>query len=798
MWPGTKSALFISGFFCSCCSYAVEFDLKGLAARGIDPAVMDYIESSEAFPAGESLVDVNVNGNFIGSFSLMFNQKGALCLTPSLLQSLHIRVPEKMARGTQPDGQADPCQYTQADAPWLDIKYAPENISVSIVTAEENLDKPTTSLTGTEGGAAALVNYDFFSSMATNRSGNNRYSYLSLGSGINLANWIVRANQQFQNSEEGITSGKMDVYAQRYIPALEKVFQGGDININNSLFEVGSISGIQLMPEEGLNSRADNGAVVSGIANTAQARVEVRQYGMLIYSTLVPAGPFNLPNVPLKNSNADLEVTVVETDGHSQQFIVPASAISRPMVATTSGYSVAVGKITDAWSGTGAPKLMTLSNQWGIASGLGIAAGALISDKYQSLASGITASPFMRTGVTASVLLSRDKRHQRSGAQASLSANYATVNNVSLSAGLSKKSRDFRTLNDASSADGVYDRQNMQASVSVGWTPWKLGTFSLAHSRTTQYDGGPTSSYNMFRWNRTFKSATLSLSATRGNSYRGRKNQQLNINLSIPFGQARINSYYRNVGSSARVGSMLTNNINDDVSYRLSAERDMGNAGSTVQGGLNANMHYTTLGVSASRDSSSNANYTMSANGGAVLHANGVTFSPNAISDTFAIIELNEKRAGVEIATPGGKSWTDWKGRAIASSIPAWRKSHYDINTASLAKNIDVTNGHRESTPARGTVETIRYNILRSNQILFKIVLADGSLLPKGSTLLDEKSKYIASVIDDGLAFLTNAPQNATMYASNAATKQLCKFSYADTEEEDENAIYKNVTVKCL
>src|SRR5260363_177649 len=57
--------------------------------------------------------------------------------------------------------------------------------------------------------------------------------------------------------------------------------------------------GHAIVPEYALDAQ-NTGAVVEGVASSP-ARVEVRQSGALIYSTLVPAGPFSLSALPLMN-----------------------------------------------------------------------------------------------------------------------------------------------------------------------------------------------------------------------------------------------------------------------------------------------------------------------------------------------------------------------------------------------------------------------------------------------------------------------------------------------------------------
>ena len=86
-----------------------------------------------------------------------------------------------------------------------------------------------------------------------------------------------------------------------------------------------------MMPDNALLPGYSSGIEVSGIARNAQARVDIRQGGQLIFSTLVPAGPFTLSDVPVANQNTDLKVTVTETDGSESHFTVPPA----PSVATT-------------------------------------------------------------------------------------------------------------------------------------------------------------------------------------------------------------------------------------------------------------------------------------------------------------------------------------------------------------------------------------------------------------------------------------------------------------------------------
>ncbi|WP_414925758.1 fimbria/pilus outer membrane usher protein [Pseudomonas zeae] len=61
--------------------------------------------------------------------------------------------------------------------------------------------------------------------------------------------------------------------------------------------------------------RAKYAGAVEGIAQS-QTRMEIRQSGPLIHTSLVPGGTFLLPNIELLNGNSDQEVTVIENNGN--------------------------------------------------------------------------------------------------------------------------------------------------------------------------------------------------------------------------------------------------------------------------------------------------------------------------------------------------------------------------------------------------------------------------------------------------------------------------------------------------
>ncbi|MFK8257847.1 fimbria/pilus outer membrane usher protein [Erwinia sp. AnSW2-5] len=771
------------------------YSLQSLKGRGLDPELLKNLDRQNSFPGGDSVVDIRVNGEFKGAFKVHFNPQGQLCFNAALFSQLDLVTPDALA-----DTEDAECYNWAQQAPDINIKYEPEVLAVSLAVPQSMLLVGGAELKGEEGGSAAIVNYDYFSVMNRSTMGSSRYSYLSLQSGVNVNNWLLRSRQQFQQSESGTSGEISSIYVQRFFPAINKIFQLGEISVSNSLFQVSDIKGIQLTPDQGLiNSAGGSGVVVTGMASTPQARVEVRQYGMLIYSTLVPAGAFTLDNVPIKNRNADLEVSVYETDGQVQHFTVAASQMLADNLTRPQGYSLALGKVNERYNDNGvAPMLATLTQQWQPASWLSLQSGVLLSEKYQSLAAAATIVPFPQAQLNSQMVVAKDDYNQIRSSQMSLSANYQLSGSLTLGAGVTKSSPDFASLSEASQRQPEnFSNANTQYSLSLAWSPWNLGTFSFSHSESNRYGQSGKYSYDMLSWNKRLGKVQMNVSASRGGGYSG-SNQQLAVNFSLPLGRQQLSNYYRSANGRGRYGSQLSGSLSENSGYRLSTDRDMVSQEQSLSGGVNANLHYTSMRAAATRNGSRSESYSLGASGGMVLHGNGLTFSPNAVGDTFGIIELNEKIAGVEISTPGGKAWTDFTGRAIAPTLSPWRNNSIDINTESLPKKIDVANGHQSATLARGTVKTLGYAIITTNRLLLELSLANGELLPRGSRIWDEHKNFLAAVIDDGVVFLSSAPKKATLFADIAGMDKRCSFSYDTTDQESENVLYEKVTTKCL
>jgi len=796
----------------------LQFDTQILKNRGLDSGLGQYFSSAARYTPGVHTVNVQVNGRDIGSLSPRFGKDGQLCVTESFLQNAGLNVPTNVARMArqEEDGVAPTeCYDYRKDYPTAVITPHPGQEGLSLVVPPEAVSINTSSTNGPvsnyrTGGIAGLLNYQAFSSKTEFGDDSSTYNQAMLEEGFNMNDWLLRSRQSLTWDDGEYNSDALYTYAQRSIVPLEKQLQVGQINTQGSLLSGVSITGLQLTPDDALAQSEGSGVQVSGIARNAQARVDVRQQGRVVYSTLVPAGPFTLSDVPIISRTNDLEVTVTEPDGSASRFTVPASAINGNRLATPAGLSVAVGRYRDEGGETDNPMLATVSDGWRVAPWLNVGAGMMIAERYNALAGSVDTLPLRDLRVSGTVKLSDDQRGDNQGQSSTLSTSYALTQNFGVNASATLYSNGYRDLQDTLT-DG-FTQYSGQYSAGTYWSNPMLGTLSVGYTLSEGAGDSSDSRYVNASWGKSFGRVNLSVTwqtqVDNNDTCDWQDNRRrctddndgdlLFVNLSIPLGNRQNVSFYsrtrdHDTTNGARTSGSLTENSN----YSLSAERDSDEHEGSFSGSLNSNLHYTQLGLNASTQGSDDRNYSATLDGGIALHGDGVTFSPWAIKDTFGIISAGREVSGAKIDTPAGPVWTDYWGRAVIPSIPAYRNTRLEMDTASLPEAVDVDNGYAQLAAGYGSVSKVNFHALSVRRVMMHVRMVDGTVLKKGSSVVDLQGNYIATVVEDGLLFLGDATDSPALYLADEKGEHQCRITYTLPENQDITGAYENINGVC-
>lgn len=770
----------------------VTFDTGILQSRGLSAELNRYFAETPRFLPGVHSVQVVINSKNRGTAAVRFGEDGTLCIDSDFLDFAGL-MPVPLKADEQCHNIAN--DYAQAV-----VNALPGQNTVELYLPLEALNGLNGDIKNFQhGGTAGLLNYSLFSTRNEYQgSDSNNYSQASLEGGFNVADWALRSRYILTDDNGDKNAESIYTYAEHVFSAQKMTMQVGEINATSDILSGVQITGVQLTPTSGLHN-GGTGVSVSGIARTSQARVEVRQSGRLVFNTLVPAGPFTLDDVPAVRSNVDLEITVIESDGASNRFIVPASAVRAQQLSRPQEISASVGRVRNIDSDYDDPWVFNVSDGWRVLPRLNILASGALTQDYQATG---TRAEFLLTdawNISTTVAGSQEQfGDKNSGLKTELQSSVSLLESLSFSNSVAHYSAGYRELLDA--LDDDFQPYDNSWSTNLSWSSNVLGAFSLGFNYNQASGDGEDTRYILASWGKTFKYAAISVNwqSSVGNTDDDQDDDMLYVNLSIPLGGSQsISSYMRNQGNRTSYGVQNSGAISAHTNYYISADRDNESNDNSFNGNISSNLHYTQLGVGGGSSGSHQRNYNTTLSGGIAMHKSGVTFTPYAIRDTFAIARLNEPRAGVEITTPQGTVWTDKWGQAIIPGLNEWRNSRIEIDANKLPPSMTLANGTKYIAAAHASVSEVSFKVLNSRRVMLRVKRASGDALPKGLSIVDEKGNYVVTSVDDGHIFLNDADQISALYAMDNNNNQICKITYTLSDKRDEEAFYEEVNGEC-
>ncbi|HFN1103754.1 TPA: fimbria/pilus outer membrane usher protein [Klebsiella variicola subsp. variicola] len=770
----------------------LTFDTGVLSSRGIDPAIAALFGQAPRFLPGENTVSLFVNGNARGRVRVKFDEAGTLCADRAFQRAAGLVSPPYYDDGAS-------CFDLLRAWPRAELQPEPGEGRVILVVPPEAL-----SASGAEdgnwqhGGVAGMLNYDAQYLSASGGAGGLNFGQLGTEAGFNAGDWIVRSRQTFTrfNGEDRINH--QAAYAQRSFIGIKKVLQAGQVSLSNSLFGTGQVLGFQLFPESALTSGQGGAGLVEGVAQT-QSVVEVRQSGVLVYSTAVPAGPFELKGFSLLNTRTDLEVTLTSSNGEIRKFIVPAATLLARAPLVSPGLSFGAGRL-EQQDGK-APVLGTVASGWQLTPFTSLNAGVLGSAPYRAGSLNMDIQLWEPTRLSLLSTLAQDADHGNTGTLLSAFLSHNLSERLSANVNWRQQTTGYRELSDAlqrgdrDSTDSQ-GRSRYQWGSGVNWSTEGLGNLSLSWARSTTFAGN-NANYLSSSWSRQFGRAYLGVSLEHNTGTpSGQADDRLYVSFSMPLGEGRdINSYLNTARRSARAGVRYNDRTSQDRGWSMATDRDLRNNRTSVSGNLDFVTPVSQLNASVSHDSDNYTSWSTHASGAVVLHESGITLSPYRVADTFGIARVG-KESGVRLDTPAGPVWTDWRGYAVIPTLNGYRRSAIQVDTRSLAKNVDIGNALQESEVARGAIGRVGFDVIRTRRVLVGTVMADGKRLPHGASVFSASDELVTVVGDDGTVFVPDATPGMRLEVQSSG-KTVCTMQLDLPEMADTTDLYENATATC-
>ncbi|WP_283126050.1 fimbria/pilus outer membrane usher protein [Providencia stuartii] len=760
-----------------------NFDEEFLRSRGIDVAIAAQLAKAPAFLPGKQEIKIYINNQFRVNTEVDINEQGEPCINSKLLETIGLE--NRLLLSGENDcldirqlwKNGEIVQRPKKQELWF---FVPE--SVVLINYNEKTNY-------TYGGNGAIVNYST-NYMGGSGSNNDMY-YINTEAGINTGNWLLRSYQIYNHLSESDFIHQY-AYAQTTLEKQKKNLQIGQINLNNSVIGASRVIGLQLFPENQLETNHSSGAIVSGIA-AESSMVEIYQSGRLIYNTAVPAGPFELSQFSLVNRTADLHVKLKGVNGSEQSFIVPSTTFSNFSTHYNTGYSFGIGRYDEPHADN-KPFIISLSKGWGISHHWGVQAGTVLSTDYYSLGlnNAIKLSP--NTFLAFNTDFSHDNNHASTGTLFSGSLSYLLSEQVSIGANTLVQSKNYHYLSDATrkNENDINNRQKQLGS-DINWAT-EIGTLSSSVGRTYTQDN-KSQDYISFSWSQAFsENITLNTSYQRTYNIDNVYEDTVFLRLSIPLDRANISSWVTHANNSNRWGARYNNYVDRDRNWGIAYEYNDKQHYQSVSANLHTVTPYAQLGGNIRRDNEQQTSWGASLTGGVALVNEGILLSPYEIKETFGIAKAGDRRY-VRIDTGAGPTWTNGNGYSVIPNLNAYQQNAIKVDPRSLSRQSDILNAYKTITPAKGSVVPVHFTVIESRRVRIKANFS-GKPLPQNSVIRDEAGNFLTLSTQSGQFFLGQAIPNMKLIVETPE-KKFCGIKLVLPNEPKEQVLYEEVNVQC-
>ena len=818
------------------------FNPSFLSNDAANVADLSRFAKGEGQPAGIYRVDIYLNDQYVGTQDMKFDALKSApshsgddtglspCLTRDWLDKQNVNIAIIPALNKLPAEQCSnlPAALEKAETRF-DFDRQRLDISIPQAALKNNIRGYIPPEQWDEGINAGLLNYSFSGSNSLG-STNNRYNsyFLNLGSGLNLGPWRLRNNSSWNYSESGRYRNSdwqnVSTYIQRTIIPLKSSLTIGDGFTPGDVFDSLGFRGVQIASDDNMlpDSMRGFAPTVRGVANS-NAQVTIRQNGYVIYQTYVPPGAFEITDLYSTSNSGDLQVTVKENNGSTNQFTVPYSAVPVLQREGHFKYALTAGKYRSASSLQNEPDYWQGTLMWGLPAGVTLYGGTQLSDNYRAFAFGAGKNLGNWGAISADVTQANSILPDSSHSDGqSLRFLYAkSLNDVGTNfqlLGYRYSTQGFYTLDETSyrqmqgydlkTQDGpvptkpeIIDYHNLyyakkgRIQVNISQQIGINGSLYLTGSEQTYWRTDETDQLWQVGYSGNWEDISYGLNWSWNKSPGlGEADKRLAFNISIPLnrwltggGKARD---ITNSGNTAYATYSATRDANNKVSQQAGVSGTLladNNLNYSVQQG------YTTQGEGGSgtaslsyqgRYGNSNVGYSYGKqwqqvnyglSGGIVAHANGVTLS-QPLGDTNILVKA-PGADDVRIQNATGVS-TDWRGYAVIPYATTYRTNRVSLDTTTLKDNADLDDAVLNVVPTQGAVVRANFSTRIGARARITLKQRNGKPVPFGATASDESS-HGSIVGDNGQVFMSGLqPEGKLNVVWGTGADQQCVVTY--------------------
>lgn len=742
---------------------------------GVNPEVWAALNGSYA--PGRYLVDLSLNGKEAGKQILDVTPQDSneLCLTEAWLTKAGIYVSADYFREGY-DATRQCYVLTKAPSVKVDFDVSTQSLALSIpqrglVTMPDNVDWDY-------GTSAFRVNYN----ANANTGRNNTSAFGSADLKANIGRWVVSSSAMASTGDNGGNSATINMFtASRAIRLLNADLLVGKTSTGDSMLGSTGTYGVSLSRNNSMKpGNLGYTPVFSGIAN-GPSRVTLTQNGRLLYSEMVPAGPFSITNVPLYTSG-DVTMKVTGEDGREQTQVFPLAVMNGQLSPGEYEFNLAAGLPDDDSDMDGA--VFAASYGYGLEN-LTLRTGLVFNQDWKGASAGMVVGlgwlgAVSVDGAYASAKY-RDGSHSGNKVQLTWSKQLETTD-TGLRLSWLRRSEEYEDMSSFNPSE-VYSLVNQGRRVKDEWSAGisqqvgELFSLSLSGWQRSYYPVSVISAHRQQKDSGKERGVTgtlstqiegvgVNLSWTGSRNAEGENNWSASASVSVPFMLLERRYSSSTSVSAGKDGSTgfstgVSGSLNDRFSYGFGGGRDSGGSASSY---LNASYSgdWAYLSGALNQSSSGGTSGSVSASGAvlAVPAAKDIMFS-RTTGDTVAVVNVKDT-PGVKVTSGDGQ--TDGDGNLVVP-LNSYDWNTVTIDAGTLPLNTELTNTSQKVVPTDKAVVWMPFDALKVKRYLLQVKQRDGEFVPGGTWARDSKNTPLGFVANNGVLMINtvDAPGDITL-----------------------------------
>ncbi len=784
-----------------------------------------FEQGQEVLP-GTYRVDIYLNDNFVASRDVQFvnaeNDNAVLpCFTSAELMKMGVRLLSVNGKDTSKMAADEQCYALTllVEGSTADYNVNTQRLDITIPQAlmSNRLSGDVSPDLWDEGINAGLLNYSFNGNNTKDRNGfDSNTAYLNLNSGINIGPWRLRDNSVWNYSDAGSPGKKsqwqhINTWLERDIKFLRSRLTLGDTYSDEQLFDSINFRGVKLASDDNMLPESQRGfaPVVRGIAR-GTAQISIKQNGYEVYQTTVPPGPFAINDIYSLNGNGDLNVTVTEADGSTQNFTVPFSTVPFLQREGHTRYNLIAGEYRSGNSLQTRPKFFQGTLFHGLKMGWTIFGGSQLSSNYRALDIGLAKNMGILGALSFDITQAYSTLVDRSKHQGQ--SMRLTYNKSFIDTGTS-----IRSKHQGQSMRLTYNKSFIDTGTSIRFSAYRYSTSGFYNFADTTYsnmagyiysddpadENQIVSAYNLrhnkrgkFQFNITqsltdstsfylsgthqtywgtsgterqlmagintmFTDVSVSVNYSLNKNYwMPRTDTLLSANVSVPFShwmRSDNTSAWRNASARYSMSSDLKGNTSNLVGLYGNMLEDRNLSYSVQTGYVNGNSggHESSYASLNYRGGYGNANAGYSRNGNyQQLYygvSGGVVAHANGVTlgqsmSDSVVLVKAPGASNVSVQNQPGVK-TDYRGYAIVPYAVAYRENRIALNPNTLPDNVEIDDAIVDVVPTQGAVARAEFTTHTGLKILMTL-MHNNKPVPFGAVVSLGNSSGI--VTDDG------------------------------------------------